>query len=78
VVIPPQVSPWLSQALAEQLGVPFERVIDVSTEGQDLFSSSLPFALDEARRRGLGRPGEIGLIVAVAAGIQVGCALYHF
>jgi 3-oxoacyl-[acyl-carrier-protein] synthase III len=78
VVIPPQVSPWLCQALGEQLGLPPTKLIDVAIEGQDLFSSSIPFALDDVRRRDLVRSGDVGLIVAVGSGIQVGCALYHF
>jgi 3-oxoacyl-[acyl-carrier-protein] synthase III len=78
VVIPPQVSPWLTQALGEQLGLPPTKLIDVAIDGEDLFSSSIPFALDEVYRRNLVRPGDVGLIVAVGSGIQVGCALYHF
>ena len=78
VVIPPQVSPWLCQALAEQLGLPPSKVVDVAVDGEDLFSSSIPFALEAVKRRGLTRPGDTGLVVAVGSGIQVGCALYHF
>ncbi|MGE3272882.1 MAG: 3-oxoacyl-[acyl-carrier-protein] synthase III C-terminal domain-containing protein [Chloroflexota bacterium] len=78
VILPPQISPLLSQALAEQLGVPQSKLVDVSVEGQDLFTSSLPFALAEARRRGLTAPGNVGLVIVAGSGIQVGCALYYF
>ena len=78
ILIPPQVSPWLCQALGEQLGLPPSKLIDVAIEGQDLFSSSIPFALEDVQRRDRVRPGDVGLIVAVGSGIQVGCALYHF
>ena len=78
VVIPPQVSPWLSQALAEQLDLPPWKLIDVAVDGEDLFSSSIPFALDAAQQRGVVQAGDLGLIVAVGSGIQVGCALYQF
>ncbi|MCC7367466.1 MAG: hypothetical protein IT306_03530 [Chloroflexi bacterium] len=78
VVLPPQVTPWLSQALAEQLGVPFARVVDVAVGGEDFFTSSLPCALAEAGRRGLGRAGEVGLVISAGSGIQVGLALYYF
>jgi 3-oxoacyl-[acyl-carrier-protein] synthase III len=78
VVIPPQVSPWLCQALGEHLGLPPDKLIDVAMDGQDLFSSSIPFPLEEVQRRDLVRSGDVGLIVAVGSGIQVGCALYQF
>lgn len=78
VVIPPQVSPWLSQALGEQLGLPPSKLVDVAVDGEDLFSSSIPFALEAVQRQNLVRSGDLGLIVAVGSGIQVGCALYHF
>lgn len=78
VVLLPQTSSWLTQALSEQLDLPPTKLIDIAVDGEDLFSSSIPFALDEVYRRDLVRPGDVGLIVAIGAGIQVGCALYHF
>jgi 3-oxoacyl-[acyl-carrier-protein] synthase III len=78
VLIPPQVSPLFGQALAEEIGLPPDKLVAIAREGRDLFSSTIPYALDEVRRRGLARPGDVGLIVVVGSGIQVGCALYHF
>jgi 3-oxoacyl-[acyl-carrier-protein] synthase III len=39
---------------------------------------SLPWAFRHAEERRLVQPGDIGLIVQVGAGIEVGCAIYHF
>jgi 3-oxoacyl-[acyl-carrier-protein] synthase III len=78
VVLPPQTdSRWIA-ALAQALGLPRERCIDVCTPQGDLFTSSLAFALRSARETGRARPGDLGLIVAVGSGRQVGCATYHF
>ena len=67
-----------AERFAEQLGLPPWKLIDVTVDGEDLFSSSIPFALEATQQRDLVRPGDLGLIVAVGSGIQVGCALYHF
>jgi acyl transferase domain-containing protein/3-hydroxy-3-methylglutaryl CoA synthase len=75
-VLPPQISPGFVTALADRLGIDRERCVAVNADG-DLFTSSLPYALDEARRRRCMTPGQPVLIIAVGAGIQVGCALYY-
>lgn len=76
-VLPPQISPEFIGRLAEKLGWPRAKFVDVSAGG-DLFTSSLPHAF--ARLRDTGNParGDRGLIINVASGIQVGCALYYF
>jgi 3-oxoacyl-[acyl-carrier-protein] synthase III len=38
----------------------------------------VPYALDHALRHQLVSPGDIGLIVSVGSGVQVGCATYRF
>jgi 3-oxoacyl-[acyl-carrier-protein] synthase III len=78
VVLPPQISPAFIDALAARLPLPHAAWVDATRAGADLFTSSLPHAFAEARRRGLGKAGERGLIINVAAGAQVGCALYYF
>lgn len=78
VVLPPQNdSRWIA-ALAQALGLPRERFIDVCTPEGDLFTASLAFAIRSARETGRARAGDLGLIVAVGSGRQVGCATYHF
>jgi 3-oxoacyl-[acyl-carrier-protein] synthase III len=77
-VFPPQISSGFIARLSESLNLPLERFVDTVGEGSDLFSSSLTCALDYAQEKGLVQPGDIGLMIAVGAGIQVGCAIYHF
>jgi 3-oxoacyl-[acyl-carrier-protein] synthase III len=77
-VLPPQVSSAFIGRLADALGVSRDRCIDVTVDGLDLFSSSLPHALREAERRSLLGAGDAALLIGVGAGLQVGCAVYHF
>ena len=77
VVLPPQISPGFISNLANSLGIVRDRFIDVSERG-DLFTSSLPFGFARLCAERKPASGALGLIVNVAAGIQVGCALYHF
>jgi 3-oxoacyl-[acyl-carrier-protein] synthase III len=78
MIFPPQISSRFIAELSERINVPRERFIDVVGEGPDLFSSSLTYALEHAYGRNLVKPGDIGLMIAVGSGIQVGCAIYYF
>ncbi len=77
IVLPPQISAPFIDRLSEELELGRERFVDV-TQGADLFTSSLPYALQYVRERGLAKPGDIGLMICVGSGIQVGCAVYYF
>jgi len=78
VVLPPQISSAFIARLATALGIPAKKLIDVCVPGKDLFTSSTPYAFRHVQESGLATTGDVGLIINVAAGIQVGCALYHF
>ena len=77
-IFPSQFSDRLNQGLSDVLGVERDRVVDVLEGGKDLFNNSVPYSLQRARQRELVKPGDFGLIINVAAGIQVGCATYRF
>ena len=77
-VFPPQISSRFISKLSEMLHIPLERFVDVVGDGPDLFSSSLPYAFEHVYEKGLVKPGDTGLMIAVGSGIQVGCAIYHF
>ena len=77
-VFPPQISSGFIAKLGKALHLPDEKLINTVQEGPDLFSSSLPSAIAYARENGLVKSGDVGLIIAVGSGIQVGCAIYHF
>lgn len=77
VVLPPYLPPTALDELAARIGIPRARFADLDA-GTDPFTSSLPSGLGHLRRRGLTRPGDITLIVAVGSGVQVGCTTYRF
>ena len=51
-IFPPQISSAFITQLSETLNLPREKFIDVVGEGPDLFSSSLPYALEHAYENG--------------------------
>ncbi|MFY9767613.1 MAG: 3-oxoacyl-[acyl-carrier-protein] synthase III C-terminal domain-containing protein, partial [Mycobacterium sp.] len=63
--------------LAARLNIPSSRFVDLAAES-DPFSSCLPYGLQQAWRHKLVKSGDIGLIVTVGSGVQVGCATYRF
>ena len=78
LVFPPQISSAFISHLSETLHVPREKFIDVVGDGPDLFSSTLAYAIEHARKKELVKNGDRGLMISVGAGLQVGCAIYHF
>jgi amino acid adenylation domain-containing protein len=79
LVLPPQFSSEFNHKLADMLGIAKEKVVDLKASPEDdLFSSALPFSIDHAKHQGLCKAGDIGLIINVGAGLQVGCATYYF
>jgi 3-oxoacyl-[acyl-carrier-protein] synthase III len=78
VVLGPQISADFSGALAQAVGVAPARVVTARPDARDLFTSSLPFAFRRVRDQRLAAAGDLGLVIAVGSGLQVGCALYRF
>jgi 3-oxoacyl-[acyl-carrier-protein] synthase III len=78
LVLPPQFSSAFNARLAAAIGIPLPKVVDLGQQGLDLFTSAVPFALEHIQRERIAQPGEIGLVVQVGSGLQVGCATYYF
>jgi amino acid adenylation domain-containing protein len=76
-VFPPHPCSADRTELAARLRIPSSRFVDLPAD-TDLFSSSLVYGLQHAWRHKLVRSGDIGLIVSVGSGVQVGCATYRF
>jgi 3-oxoacyl-[acyl-carrier-protein] synthase III len=76
-VFPPYLTDTDRTELAARLNIPSSRFVDLAADA-DPFSSCLPQALQQARRQGLVKPGDVALIISVGSGIQVGCATYRF
>ncbi len=77
VILPPQISSDFISGLSDALKLSRDKFVDVAP-AHDLFTSSLPYTLQYARSYNMVEPGDIGLIIAVGTGIQVGCATYYF
>jgi 3-oxoacyl-[acyl-carrier-protein] synthase III len=78
MIIPSQISSEFITKMARVLGVKREKMIDVTREGGDLFNASLPAAMNHIFKHNPPTPGQKALIINVASGIQVGCAVYEF
>lgn len=66
--------------LAARIGVDRSRFVDLEAQGwtTDPFTSTLPYQIADAQRRGLVKPGDVALIMAVGSGVEVGCTTYRF
>jgi amino acid adenylation domain-containing protein len=76
-VFPPYLSQPDREELATRLGVASSLFVVAATDA-DPFSSSVPHGLQHAWRHGLVGAGDVGLIVSVGSGLQVGCTTYRF
>ena len=77
-LLPPQISPEFVTATASRLGFAPQQTVNIAQAGADPYTSSPPLAIAHVQEQGLARPGELGLVIAAGAGIQVACALYQF
>jgi 3-oxoacyl-[acyl-carrier-protein] synthase III len=78
LILPPQISSGFISGIANLLEVDTNRCIDVTRDDGDLFTASLPAAMNHVLENGLASPDQKALIINVGAGIQVGCATYLF
>jgi 3-oxoacyl-[acyl-carrier-protein] synthase-3 len=78
LVIPHQANLRIIEAIAQYLELPFDRFfVNVDRYG-NTSAASIPIALDEARRAGRIKPGELTLLVAFGAGLTYGSALIRW
>jgi 3-oxoacyl-[acyl-carrier-protein] synthase-3 len=78
LVIPHQANIRIIEALAGNLGIPMERVCVNLDRYGNTSSATIPLALDEARRSGRIKPGDLTLMVAFGAGLTYGAALVRW
>ncbi len=77
MIIPSQISKGFIAKMASILGVDQGKMIDV-TKDADLFNASIPMAMDYIFKNNEALEGKKALIINVASGIQIGCAIYDF
>lgn len=78
LVIPHQANVRIIEALAANLGMPKEKFFINLDRFGNTSSASIPIALDEARRSGRIKPGDLTLMVAFGAGLTYGAALVRW
>ncbi|MEW9503500.1 3-oxoacyl-[acyl-carrier-protein] synthase III C-terminal domain-containing protein, partial [Jeotgalibacillus marinus] len=62
---PPQISSTFISRLSSEMKIGKEKFVDIAHGGKDLFTSSLPYALQYAREQQIVKAGDIGLIINV-------------
>jgi 3-oxoacyl-[acyl-carrier-protein] synthase-3 len=78
LVIPHQANLRIIEAIAQYLELPVDRFfVNVDRYG-NTSAASIPIALDEARKAGRTKPGEVTLLVAFGAGLTYGSALIRW
>ena len=78
LVIPHQANLRIIEAISQYLELPMERfVVNVDRYG-NTSAASIPIALDEARRAGRIKPGDLTLLVAFGAGLTYASALIRW
>jgi len=78
LVIPHQANLRIIEAISKYLAIPMDRFfVNVDRYG-NTSAASVPIALDEARRSGRIKPGDITLLVAFGAGLTYGSALIRW
>ncbi|MEO9865083.1 MAG: 3-oxoacyl-[acyl-carrier-protein] synthase III C-terminal domain-containing protein [Yoonia sp.] len=72
LVVPHQASPHALRHMIRQLGVPREKVIDISATVGNQIAASLPITLDHARRNNRIKDGTKLLMLGTSAGVSFG------
>lgn len=77
LVIPSQIAAPFVARLPEVLGVPKERVLDLTGTLADTLSTSVFLGFHEATRLKRLAPGKRALLLAFGSGLTIGAATYH-
>ena len=78
LVVPHQANKRIIIALAERLGVPMDKVMVNLEKYGNTSAASIPVALDEAKRQGRIKAGDIVLLNAFGSGFAWGAAVIKF
>ncbi len=75
VLVPHQANLRMLEAIVQRVGIAPEKVFSNVEEYGNMASACLPIALDQARRSGMIRPGQLALLVAFGSGFVWASAL---
>ena len=74
-LVPHQANLRIIDGVGRKLGLPAERVVVTVDQHANTSAASIPLALDQARRDGRIRPGQLVLLEALGGGLTWGSAL---
>jgi 3-oxoacyl-[acyl-carrier-protein] synthase III len=74
-LVPHQANRRIIDGVGRKLGLPAERVVITVDQHANTSAASIPLALDQARRDGRIRPGQLVLLEALGGGLTWGSAL---
>lgn len=82
-LLPPRICARFPGRVGATIGIGAERVVTAQVgedddQNLDYFTSSTPAAMLQLTESGKAKPGDLGLIINVGAGVQIACALYRF
>lgn len=75
--IPHQANLRIMRAVAENLNIPSDKVVEIISQTGNTVSATIPCAYDHAKRSGRILPGNLVLFATVGAGYAGGSALYR-
>jgi 3-oxoacyl-[acyl-carrier-protein] synthase-3 len=78
LVIPHQANLRIIESIAQYLELPLDRFFVNLDRYGNTSAASIPIALDEARRAGRIKAGDLTLLVAFGAGLTYGSALIRW
>jgi len=78
LVVPAQISADFLARLPAAIGLPAERILDLSATLPDTHSTSVVLSLHRAVASGRLGPGKTALLLAFGSGVTVGAATYRF
>ncbi|RKY65389.1 MAG: 3-oxoacyl-ACP synthase [Candidatus Latescibacterota bacterium] len=78
LLIPHQANIRIIKATAKRLGISMDRVYVNIQEYGNTSAASIPIAVDEAKRKGFLRPGDLVVAVAFGAGLTWASTLFRF
>ncbi|MFN0141001.1 MAG: 3-oxoacyl-[acyl-carrier-protein] synthase III C-terminal domain-containing protein, partial [Pyrinomonadaceae bacterium] len=78
MIIPHQANQRITDAVAQRLGVPDEKVYSNIAQTGNTSSASIPIALDECLQSGKIKEGDLVVLTAFGGGVTWGASVVQF
>ncbi|MGL9718064.1 MAG: beta-ketoacyl-ACP synthase III [Wolbachia sp.] len=77
-LVPHQANIRIIEAVVKKLNCPIEKVINTVDQHANTSAASIPLALDHAIQKSKIKPGSLGLLIAIGAGLTWGSVLLRY